>query len=224
MARVKTNERREAILAAATQVFQEMSFDQASMDIIAARVGSSKATIYRYFESKESLFSELINRTAFQQGGDIIKIAFTSAGIPKDLPPDDHPVDLIGILDTQQDLKSTLIIFGEHILSTFYTPQTLSVQRMMIAASVNPEVGRTFFENGAQKAIHYVQKFFATHIDEGRLLAFDPRVVTRHYFALITAEVQQESLLNVLNSIPSHEIKEIVSRSVDAFLRAYQKT
>jgi AcrR family transcriptional regulator len=56
MVRVKTAARREAILAAAKQVFQDMGYDRASMDEVAARFGGSKATVYRYFGSKEALF------------------------------------------------------------------------------------------------------------------------------------------------------------------------
>lgn len=69
MARTKTAERREAILAAAREVFQEVGFDRASMDEIAARFGGSKVTLYRYFENKETLFKELISRTANEMDG-----------------------------------------------------------------------------------------------------------------------------------------------------------
>lgn len=73
MVRVKTAARREAILAAAKQVFQDMGYDGASMDEVAARFGGSKATVYRYFGSKEALFKELISRTANEMGGGIFQ-------------------------------------------------------------------------------------------------------------------------------------------------------
>jgi hypothetical protein len=53
--KTKTEARREAILAAAKAVFEEMGFEQATMSEITARVGGSKATLYRYFDSKEAL-------------------------------------------------------------------------------------------------------------------------------------------------------------------------
>ena len=80
MVKVKTAARREAILAAAKQVFQEVGFDRASMDEVAARFGGAKATVYRYFGSKEALFKELISQTANEMGGGM-DLLFKSMGI-----------------------------------------------------------------------------------------------------------------------------------------------
>lgn len=223
MARVKTSERREAILDAATTVFKEMGFDKASMDIIAARVGSSKATIYRYFESKEVLFNELIQRTANNNGSLMMDMLKKSAGVNTGETAEDQPIDINRILNPEADIKSTLIKFGEHILTSFYTPQSLAVQRMIIGACVNPEVGRAYFENASVKSTKYIQEYFSEHIKAGRILSYDAKVMTRHFLALLTAEVRQEGLYNVLNEIPLKEATEIATRSVEAFLRAYQK-
>lgn len=223
MARVKTNERREAILDAATAVFKEMSFDRASMDIIAARVGSSKATIYRYFESKEVLFKELIQRTANNNGSLMMEMVKKSGGINAGDSPNEQPIDLKGILNPEAEIKPTLIKFAVHVLTNFYTPQSLAVQRMIIGACVNPEVGRAYYENATVKSMKYIQDFFKVHISAGRMLSYDPRVMSRHFMALITAEVRQEGLYNLIDEIPLKEANEIATRSIEAFLRAYQK-
>ena len=54
--RVKTADRRQAILEVAHDVFQEMGFERASMAVISRRLGGSKGTLYGYFRSKEELF------------------------------------------------------------------------------------------------------------------------------------------------------------------------
>lgn len=51
---------REHILYAAKNVFLEMGFERASMDVIAARAETSKRTLYAHFESKENLYLEII--------------------------------------------------------------------------------------------------------------------------------------------------------------------
>jgi AcrR family transcriptional regulator len=48
--------RRSRILGAAARVFARSSFEQASMDEIAAEAGVGKPTLYRYFPSKDALF------------------------------------------------------------------------------------------------------------------------------------------------------------------------
>ena len=49
--------RREAILAVAKAVFEELGFEHATMSEISTRMGGSKATLYRYFESSRASVS-----------------------------------------------------------------------------------------------------------------------------------------------------------------------
>src|SRR5512145_233681 len=61
--RVKTEERRQAIIEKAGEVFRAVGFDRASMSEIAANVGGSKATLYAYFPSKEELFIAVMKQS-----------------------------------------------------------------------------------------------------------------------------------------------------------------
>ncbi|WP_170920361.1 TetR/AcrR family transcriptional regulator [Desulfacinum hydrothermale] len=51
---------RDRILEAALEVFSEKGFHHATMDEIADRAGVGKGTVYRYFSSKDNLFSQLV--------------------------------------------------------------------------------------------------------------------------------------------------------------------
>ena len=51
---------REHILWTAKDVFLEMGFERASMDVVASRAQTSKRSLYAYFESKEKLFLAII--------------------------------------------------------------------------------------------------------------------------------------------------------------------
>jgi AcrR family transcriptional regulator len=56
---------RDHILLAAKDVFLEVGFDRASMDLVAARAETSKRTLYAHFGSKDNLFlavAELVQR------------------------------------------------------------------------------------------------------------------------------------------------------------------
>ena len=53
-------DRREAILAAALDVFAEGGYHDSSLDGVAARAGVSKALIYEHFASKQELHSALL--------------------------------------------------------------------------------------------------------------------------------------------------------------------
>jgi AcrR family transcriptional regulator len=54
------DELREHILWAAKDVFLELGFERASMDVVASRAATSKRSLYAHFESKEKLFLAVI--------------------------------------------------------------------------------------------------------------------------------------------------------------------
>ncbi len=54
------DELREHILWAGKEVFLEMGFERASMDLVASRASTSKRSLYAHYESKEKLFLAVI--------------------------------------------------------------------------------------------------------------------------------------------------------------------
>lgn len=61
--RLDPQERREAILAAAYDVFGAAGWSGATLSAIAAASGSSEALIYRYFAGKDQLYADLVRRS-----------------------------------------------------------------------------------------------------------------------------------------------------------------
>ena len=222
MARMKTEARHEAILAAAKEVFQEVGFDRASMDQIAARIGSSKATLYRYFATKEALFQEFVSRMAIEFGGDAMSFLYKSigAGAGAELPKE--AMDTLSLLDPARDVEPTLKEFGRHALTYFHTPQRFAATRMLIAAAADPEIGRMFYERGSLRAMKLTEEYFAGLIEAGRLRKSDPVVVVRHFRGLFESEVHEAGLFNVSTTLSEKHITEVVDRAVDVFLRAYR--
>lgn len=53
-------ELRDHMLRTAKDVFLELGFERASMDVIAERAGTTKRTLYAHFENKEKLFLAVI--------------------------------------------------------------------------------------------------------------------------------------------------------------------
>jgi len=60
--RLRRAERREQILAAATQAFARSGFAATSLDDIAAEAGISRVILYRHFESKTDLYRAVLDR------------------------------------------------------------------------------------------------------------------------------------------------------------------
>lgn len=223
MVKVKTEARREAILAAASDVFQELGFEQATMSEITARVGGSKATLYRYFASKEALFMELVRRSAMEHRGEFSE-AFSGCAGPHGmgtLPPE--ATEALALLDPNEDVEIALQRFGERVLKHFYSPQKVALKRMVIAAAANnPELGRLFYENGIRQGTALMERYFESVITAEKLRGgVAPKVVVAHFRGLLESEFLELSLLNVPVQLGDKKIKGIVERAVDAFMRAY---
>ncbi|MFC0128943.1 TetR/AcrR family transcriptional regulator [Ralstonia solanacearum] len=219
--KVRTEARREAILAAAKDVFEEVGFEQATMSEITARVGGSKATLYRYFESKEALFMELVRRSALEHRGEVTELFQSCAGSPTmGLPP--AASEALALLDPGTDVKASLQRFGERVVKNFHTPQKMAIKRMVIAAvGNNPELGRMFYENGPRKGMELIERYFESVMAVGKLRRVAPKVVAAHFRGLLESELLEPGLLNLPIQLSDRQIKAIVARAVDVFMRAY---
>src|SRR6201989_2734894 len=80
VARTPRDQRREAIMEVAREVFVEEGYAAASMSTIAARLGGSKGTLYNYFKSKEELFEAYIRETCGRMGGPVFELPDPSDG------------------------------------------------------------------------------------------------------------------------------------------------
>jgi AcrR family transcriptional regulator len=222
--KTKTEARREAILAAAKAVFEEVGFEQATMSEITARVGGSKATLYRYFDSKEALFLELVRRTAVEHGGELMALLepVGSCAHHDGLPPE--AADLLALLDPNDDadVATSLKHFGARVLTVFQSKSKLATWRMILAATAqNAELGRLFYEQGPARGMKKMEGYFEGVMKAGKLRRADARVMTAHFRGLLEAETDEPSLFNARPEVTEEEAIEVANRAVDVFMRAY---
>jgi AcrR family transcriptional regulator len=198
--RVKTDARREAIIAAAAEVFGEKGFDAASISDIAARAGGSRVTLYGYFSSKEELLLEVILRTAVQLRDDAIAAL---------LAADDAAAGLRG--------------FGASYLKWVTSPDSLAVLRIAIAQGRDSHIGRLYHERGPGPAWDALAAFMRTSIDAGKFRAEDPRAMAMQLKALYEAGLVESLLLGVAAKVRSKDLVLQADKAVEIFLRAYRK-
>ncbi|MFF4354828.1 TetR/AcrR family transcriptional regulator [Streptomyces sp. NPDC001530] len=76
--------RKQAILDAATQLLGEMPVSEISLRELSRRVGLSKTNVVRYFETREAVFFELLNRSLAQWIEDLsTELAATEGPAPE---------------------------------------------------------------------------------------------------------------------------------------------
>ena len=194
--RVKTEDRRQAIIDVAVELFREVGFERATMAMISRRLGGSKGTLYGYFQSKEELF-EVAMRSAVEGPGD----------------------QIMGLLDPDEDdLRKVLERFALSYIGFVLGDEVLAITRTAVAESATSSLGAHLFEQGPGRAIAAFSTFFAAQIKRGRLRIAPPLTVSLHFKSLIEAGFLEEALYGAEFKVKR---REAITRAIDAFLRAY---
>lgn len=194
--RVKTDERRDAIIEAATELFRETGYERSSMSAISERVGGSKATLYRYFESKEELFVAAMLRAVEEQCQ--IVMDMLDASEPR--------IDVV------------LQRFGEAYVAVMATPDVLAVTRAAVAEGSHVAVGARLYENGPKRGWEGIRAYLARLQDKGVIRLVDPGIAAGHLKGMLEAGIVEPLLYGAGCQI---DPKTAVAAAVDAFLRAY---
>jgi AcrR family transcriptional regulator len=79
--RLRRAERREQLLAAATQAFARTGFAATSLDDIAEQAGISRVLLYRHFDSKTDLYRAVLDRAVARLTAAVGTRDFTDASI-----------------------------------------------------------------------------------------------------------------------------------------------
>jgi AcrR family transcriptional regulator len=118
------DELREHILWAAKDVFLEMGFERASMDMVAARAATSKRTLYAHFESKDKLFLAVV---------DLVRELYLD-GLKT---PDDHG----------EDTAEAVVLFcGRFLQILLYRPALRACRLFIAEAESHPEASAQYYD------------------------------------------------------------------------------
>ena len=197
--RAKTETRRQAILDAAAEVFQETGFERTTMAAICERLGYSKATLYNYFASKEELFSAVVFEA-------------TEA---------EFQATLEALDATVTDMTEALQKFGRGLLTLLYSPQVQAVRRLVVAEAGRSDLGKKCYELGPVRNEAATAVFLQQAMDAGQLRQADARIAALHLRGLLEAEWLDRFLFQTLEPVSAEEISATVGRAVAAFMAAY---
>jgi AcrR family transcriptional regulator len=195
--RVKTDAKRREILATAWEVFRSKGYDGASMTDVAEGIGGSKATLYRYFQSKEQLFAAVLEDII----GEAAEATFARVA-------------------AEGDLQTRLLDFARTYLGARLSANSLAVERALVAEGNRSDLG----EQLRSRFILPHWRRLAAAVDQemqaGRLRRADPMLATWHLRGLMEVDIVERGLHGD-RSITAHELETAATAGVDAFLRAY---
>ena len=188
------SDKREAILAAATEIFLSEGYGRASMDQVHAEVGGSKRTLYKHFPNKEALFEAIV-------------LAVSGRALAALRPP-------LG----EGGLRKALLTMGMDYLDVLLSPDGLALYRAMVSEARHfPELARIFFENGPGRASHHLADFFREQKARGLIDIADPQIAAEHFLGAVRGDVHLAAVLFVRK--PSKQLViTTVTQAVDTFL------
>lgn len=159
--------RADDILDAALKLFDEVGFDAARVDDIAAQAGVSKGGVYLYFKSKTAILEALIAR-------DVAPVAAAAAMLA------DHGRD---------DPLGTLRLILSTLPQRLDDPRLFAIPRLVIASSNRfPEIAATYQREVISRVQTAIITLVRGAIEKGQMRAADPLVVCRALMGLAIFE------------------------------------
>jgi AcrR family transcriptional regulator len=196
--RVKTDAKRREIVDTAWEVFRAKGFEGASMSDVAERFGGSKATLYRYYSSKEELFAAALQQALEEQGDDAFEKVSREGGA----------------------LRDRLMEFGNAYLKFRLTPEMIGVHRLMIASAERSDLSAVLRAELIDPHWRRFAEVLAREMALGHLRKADPYLTGIHFRGLVEADVL-ERRINGERFVTNAQVDTAVEQGVEAFLRAY---
>ncbi|MFQ2823910.1 MULTISPECIES: TetR/AcrR family transcriptional regulator [Aeromonas] len=197
--RVKSEERRQAILDVAREAFTQLGFENTTMSEIANRTGGSKATLYNYFSSKEELFAAVIDEFGRQR----IAEAFMS-------------------MNPDKPVREEITRLGLHYLRFILNPDVIGLRAVIVHESARTNIGREYYRLGPQRGWQYISQYIEQQSRSGQLCAIENSwAAAMHLKGLLEVEMLEPLLLGARVCPDDKEMAEVVERAINVFMLAY---
>lgn len=205
--KVLTQARRDAIVAAAAEVFLEIGYERASMDEVARRAGGSKATLYKYFSSKETMFETVVRNYSAR--------FLTEAASGLAQPENRHLT-----------LEQKLTRFGEDMLRVVASDNhALQIYRVVLGESGHSDIGQQFLESGIRQSMEALAQEMSAAMERGELAPANPMLRAIQFTTLVKAETEALFFLREMPKFSQEKISEMVANGLQLFLNgAVKKT
>lgn len=189
--------RSHAIVAAATEVFLERGYADASVDAIVERAGGSKATVYALFGNKEGLFE-----AAITQGCGLFAA-------------------LLGAVRTDTTLEDNLRQVARAYLEVVFDPKRLALFRLVTGESGrHPEIGDIFFRNAPRNGTKIIADLFRERAALGQLNAPEPELLASYFLSALRGDLFLRALFNPTRTPTAKEIEQHIEFVIATFLRS----
>lgn len=189
--------RRSALVEAASELFLEHGFEKTTLDMIIARAGGSRRTIYQAFGNKEGLFVAVLGEMVKRLLGTIAE--HEAAG------------------ETPEEV---LAAFGRRFLYTLTRQPVIRIFRQVVSQCPRlPGLGDAFFKAGPERGYAALADYLRRQEAAGRIaLRHPPGITAALFLEMVKGDLQMRSLLYPDFTPSDAEITDRVERSVAILL------
>ena len=180
------------------KLFVEHGFNGVSMDHLVATAGGSKATLYRYFDSKEKLFEAIIDDLS-----------------QRTAPPgtDDDLVSL--------DLATGLRNIGQATAAAALSERVVVLLRLALGEYARfPSLAAILFEHGPAVSYERLRRFISAKAAVGEVNVPDAQIAAEQFLAGIVGHQQLRMALGA-GSPSAADIERRIDAAGIAFIATY---
>jgi len=203
--RLNTLERKQAMLAAARELFLEKGYAATSLDDVVTRSGGSLTTLYQLFGNKEGLWQELV-RTYSER---IIE-----------------PLAQAGLSDAHdaRPPRDVLREVAARLMALKTNPDSWAGIRMVMSErQKSPDLARLMYENGPLTGTSSVARYLKSQVKAGTLDIPDVDLAALLFCHLIIGEHQMWSACGIDLSMTPEQLDKYIDEAVRIFLAAYER-
>ena len=196
--RLKAFQRREQIVQAAIDLFSRKGFRGTTTREIAEAVGISEAGLFKYFATKEELYTAIIETKA--RTDEVLALAAAAAA--------------------RRDDAGIFRAVGVHFLREVQRDPSL-MRLLLFSALEGHELSEMFFQSRVRRLHEFLAEYILAGTADGRFRPLDPLLAGRAFLGMVFHNLMIHELFGVKRDA-GQGVEEVVETFVALFLRGLE--
>jgi AcrR family transcriptional regulator len=192
--RWRGQERRRQIIEAAASLFAQKGFRGTTTREIAEAVGVSEAALFKYFATKEKLYTAIIDSKAKTEE------VVAAAGVAAQRWDDQGVFEAVALTLMERTTQDTTLM-----------------RLLLFSALEGHELSTIFFETRVRKLHQFLSRYIEDRIKQGAFREVDPLLAARSFVGMVIHYLLIHELFGVRRA-SGHSTKKAVETFVNLFL------
>lgn len=204
MRKEKQDARRKLIEEAAYEILAERGYRSSSMLLIAKKAKASNETLYRWYGSKQGLFTALVEENSRQ----------VKEGLNSQLEENADPIE-------------TLKRFGPALLELVTSPRAIALNRAAAAEADNnnsgESLGHAIAKAGRETISPLIEKVFQSAAEQGHWPHDTVSEASQTYLSLLIGDLQVRRVIGVQDALTPEQCQQRAEIALQQIQKIFAK-